>query len=264
MHPIDDSRVKHVSFTGSAPVGWQIKQRAATKRVTLELGGNAALIVHEDADLDLAVASSANGAFGYAGQSCISVQRILVHERLYDRFRDALIDYTRKNIRCGDPRDRGVLVGPMIDSAAIERTRRTIVEAVRAGAKVLIGNEVVAGRCLTPTIVENADLKSQICNSEIFAPVATLHPYKDFDEAIAIANDTPYGLQAGVFTRDLRLAWRAFESLEVGGVLINQAPTFRVETMPYGGVKQSGIGREGIRYAMEEMTEPRVMVMRVE
>jgi acyl-CoA reductase-like NAD-dependent aldehyde dehydrogenase len=191
------------------------------------------------------------------------VQRILVQERIYDRFRDALLDYTRKNVRCGDPRNRSVIVGPMIDAAAIERVRRTIDDAVRGGAKILLGNEVV-GPCLTPTIVENADLKSQICQSEIFAPVATLHRYSDFDQALTIANDTPYGLQAGVFTRDIRRAWQAFESLEVGGVMINQAPTWRVETMPYGGVKQSGFGREGIRYAMEEMTEPRVMVMRME
>lgn len=260
---IENERIKMVSFTGSAPVGWQIKRQAAMKRVTLELGGNAALIVHDDADLEAAVAAGASGAFSYAGQSCISVQRILVHSGVYDRFREMIVNHVRSRIRTGDPRDRAVLVGPMIDSDAMRRVRSLIDQAIRNGAKVLCGNEV-DGPCLLPTLLEDADPRSPICASEVFAPVATLHRCDTFDHAIAMANDSIYGLQAGVFTRDVGRAWRAFEALEVGGVMINQVPTWRVETMPYGGVKQSGFGREGIRYAMQEMTEPRVLVMRIQ
>jgi glyceraldehyde-3-phosphate dehydrogenase (NADP+) len=260
--PIDDARVKHVSFTGSDKVGWQVKQRAWAKRCTLELGGNAAVIVHDDADLDAAVRPIAMGAFGYAGQSCISVQRIFTHENIYDRFRELMLGFIREKIRVGDPRDRATVVGPMIDQEAQQRVLSRIGEAERSGARILCGAEP-RGRCITPTLIENADPKSPICQSEVFGPVATLHPYTSFDEAITLANDTPFGLQAGLFTRDLSRAWDAFESLEVGGVMINQVPTWRVETMPYGGVKQSGFGREGIRYAMQEMTEPRVLVMRM-
>lgn len=260
---IDDPRIRHVSFTGSAAVGWQIKRRAApTQRVTLELGGNAALIIHDDADLDAAVVAAASGAFGYAGQSCISVQRIMVQQRVYDRFCAMLVEHMGRHVRCGDPRDRATLVGPMIDAAALQRAQSAIDQAVQAGAKLLIGGETV-GPCLAPTLLENVDMKSPICQSEIFAPVATLHRYQNFAQSLEMANDTPYGLQAGIFTRDLSHAWQAFESLEVGAVLINQAPTWRVETMPYGGVKQSGFGREGIRYAMQDMTEPRTLVMRL-
>jgi acyl-CoA reductase-like NAD-dependent aldehyde dehydrogenase len=263
MRPIDDDRMKHVSFTGSAPIGWQIKQRAAKKRVTLELGGNAALIVHDDADLNAAVVAAANGAFGYAGQSCISVQRILVHAGIYDRFRQMLIQHIRSNVLTGDPRNRATLVGPMIDAEALKRVRAEIDQAVREGATVACGGAAI-GPCLEPIIIEDASPKSRICQTEIFAPVATLHRYKDFDEAIAIANGSEYGLQAGVFTRDIARAWKAFETLDVGGVLINQSPTWRSDIMPYGGVKQSGFGREGIRSAMEEMTEPRTLIVRRE
>lgn len=263
MRPAGDERIKHVSFTGSAPIGWKIKEQAARKRVTLELGGNAALIVHDDADLSAAVLAAANGAFGYAGQSCISVQRILVQANVYDRFKQMLVDHIRKNVKTGDPCDRATLVGPMIDADALKRVISTIDDARRTGATVLCGG-TASGPCLEPTIIENANLKSPICQTEIFAPVATLHSYRDFDQAIAGANDSAYGLQAGVFTRDIARAWKAFEGLEVGGVLINQSPTWRSDTMPYGGVKQSGFGREGIRSAMEEMTEPRTLILRVE
>lgn len=262
MRLVENERVRHVSFTGSDGIGWQIKQKAWNKRVTLELGGNAALIVHEDADLTAAVTAAANGAFGYAGQTCISVQRILVQARVYETFRQMLVDHVRSKVKVGDPRDRSVLVGPMIDRDAAKRVRDSIDQALRGGAKLAVGGEI-SDRFVQPTIIENADLKSQICSSEIFAPVATLHRYETFDDAIAMANDSPYGLQAGVFTRDISQVWKAFESLEVGGVMINQAPTWRVESMPYGGVKRSGFGREGIRWAMEEMTELRTMVMKL-
>jgi glyceraldehyde-3-phosphate dehydrogenase (NADP+) len=263
MKLVEDERVKMVSFTGSAAVGWQIRKRAAARRVTLELGGNAALIIHDDADLTAAVPATAAGAFGYAGQTCISVQRILVQNDVYDRFRDMFLQHVREKIRAGDPRERTTVVGPMIDAAAIERVRATIDEAVRGGAKILLGGNV-HGNVLEPTVLDHVDSRMTICTEEVFAPVATLHRYGNFDEAIAIANDSAYGLQAGVFTRDINRAWHAFESLDVGGVMINQVPTWRSDIMPYGGAKQSGLGREGVRYAMEEMTEMRAMVMKVE
>lgn len=263
MRLVQNEHVKHVSFTGSDGIGWQIKEKAWNKRVTLELGGNAALIVHEDADLPAAVTAAANGAFGYAGQTCISVQRILVQARVYETYRQMLSEHVRSKVKVGDPRDRSVLVGPMIDRDAVKRVRDSIEQSLRGGARLVVGGEA-SDRFVHPTIIENADLKSPICSSEIFAPVATLHRYETFDDAIAMANDSPYGLQAGVFTMDIGRAWKAFKSLEVGGVMINQAPTWRVESMPYGGVKRSGFGREGIRWAMEEMTELRTMVMKLE
>ncbi|HVT88358.1 MAG TPA: aldehyde dehydrogenase family protein [Tepidisphaeraceae bacterium] len=262
-HPISDSRIKHVSFTGSAAVGWKIKQQSGEKRVTLELGGNAALIVHDDADLSSVVAAASTGAFGYAGQSCISVQRMLVHENVYEKFRESLTQYVKEKVRTGDPRDRSVMVGPLIDKAAMQRVRGAIDDAVRGGARIVFGGEM-NGPCLNPTVLENVNSQMAVCATEIFAPVATLQRYRDFDQAIAMANDSVYGLQAGVFTRDIGRAWKAFETLDVGGVMINQAPTWRVETMPYGGIKQSGLGREGVRYAMQDMTEPRTLVMRIE
>lgn len=260
---VEDERVKHVSFTGSDKVGWDIRKKAWNKRVTLELGGNAALIVHDDADLPAAVAAAATGAFGYAGQSCISVQRILVQESVYDRFREMLIEQVKQKIKTGDPRDRSVLVGPMIDRSAADRVRDAIEQALRGGGQLVLGGES-SEKFIHPTVLENVDLHSPICSTEIFAPVATLHRYSAFDDAIEMANDSHYGLQAGVFTRDITRAWKAFEQLHVGGVMINQSPTWRVETMPYGGVKHSGFGREGIRWAMEDMTELRTIVMKVQ
>jgi glyceraldehyde-3-phosphate dehydrogenase (NADP+) len=262
MRLVEHAHVAMVSFTGSAPIGWDIKKKAGSKRVTLELGGNAALIVHDDADLEVAVPACASGAFGYAGQSCISVQRILVHESVYDRFRDMLVKHTNEKIHTGDPRDRATVVGPMIDSNAITRVKSAVDEAVRAGARLLAGGDVI-GPCLKPILLEGVQRGLTVDATEVFAPVATLQPYRDFDDAIKIANDSIYGLQAGVFTRDLSRAWQAFETLEVGGVMINQVPTWRSDIMPYGGIKQSGFGREGIRSAMEEMTEPRTMVIKL-
>lgn len=262
MQLVKDARIRHVSFTGSDAIGWDVKKRAWDKRVTLELGGNAALIVHDDADIPAAVAAAATGAFGYAGQSCISVQRMLVHTGIYDIFRQSLIEHIKARVKVGDPRDRSVLVGPMIDRSAVTRVRTAIDSAIGGGARLVIGGETTE-RFVHPTVIENADLKSQIGSSEIFAPVATLHRYSTFDEALAMTNDSIFGLQAGVFTRDIDRAWKAFESLDVGGVMINQSPTWRVESMPYGGVKRSGFGREGIRWAMEEMTELRTLVMKM-
>lgn len=259
--PCRDARVRHVSFTGSVPVGWQIRQAAGKKKVTLELGGNAGLIVHSDASLPDAVRAAATGGFGYAGQSCISVQRAFVHERLYDRFRAELLAHVTEKVRCGDPRRRDVLVGPMIDRAALQRALDTLADATRAGARILCGGET-EGPCLQPTVVENADPALQVASEEVFAPVIVLDRYAEFDDALRRVNSSRFGLQAGLFTNDLSLALRAFEMLEVGGVLVNQVPTFRLENQPYGGVKDSGLGREGLRYAMEEMTELRALIVK--
>jgi glyceraldehyde-3-phosphate dehydrogenase (NADP+) len=259
--PLADARVKHVSFTGSVPVGWSIKQQAGRKRVTLELGGNAGLIVHEDADLAAAIPAAAAGGFGYAGQSCIGVQRIVLHAPIYDRFRDDFVRHVRQHVHAGDPRDRRTTVGPLIDDAAVDRVRKLIDDAVRAGANLLCGG-TFDGPVLAPTVLESVDPTLDVCAKEAFAPIVTLHRYDSFDDAIRFVNDSEYGLQAGVYTRDIDRAWRAFESLDVGGVMVNQVPTFRIETMPYGGIKSSGFGREGIRYAIEEMTEWRVLVLK--
>lgn len=259
--PLRDERVKVVSFTGSAEVGWTVREQAGRRRVTLELGGNAAAIVHEDADLGAAVPMLATGAFAYAGQSCISVQRILVHRPIYDRVREALIAHTREKVHVGDPARRDVLVGPMISPEARERVLKLIESAKRAGAIVLSGGDA-SGPCIEPTLLENAPADHPICTDEAFAPLAVLSAYDTFDEALAIANDSRYGLQTGVYTRDIGRIFQAFETLEVGSVLINQGPTFRLDHLPYGGVKDSGVGREGVRWAIEEMTELRTLIIK--
>jgi acyl-CoA reductase-like NAD-dependent aldehyde dehydrogenase len=260
---VTDDRVRKVTFTGSPAVGWRLKALCGKKRITLELGGNAGCIVHADADLDSAIAPIALGAFGQAGQSCISVQRIVVHEAIYETFRERFIAHVAEKIRAGDPRQRETVVGPMITLEALAGIRERIAEAVAAGARIVHGGGV-REQCLEPTILENAPATCALCAEEAFAPIATLHRYRTFDEALAFVNDSKFGLQAGVFTRDLQLALRAFRRLDVGGVLINQVPTFRVESMPYGGVKDSGFGREGVRYAMEEMTELRSLIIRTD
>lgn len=261
-HLITDDRVKKVTFTGSPAVGWQLKAQCGKKKITLELGGNAGCIVHSDADLAAAIPMIAAGGFGQAGQSCISVQRVLIHESIYDDVRARLVAHVKEKIKTGDPEDRSTVVGPMITIQALEGIRERIADAVAAGAKLVHGGLVV-GNCLEATIIEDAPATNPICAEEAFAPVITLHRYRDFDEALAFVNDSKFGLQAGLFTRDLKLAMKAFETLEVGGVMVNQVPTFRVESMPYGGVKDSGFGREGVRWAMEEMTELRSLVMKI-
>ena len=260
---VTDERVKKVTFTGSPAVGWKLKEQCGKKRITLELGGNAGCIVHADADLDAAIPMIAIGGFGQAGQSCISVQRVVVHHSIYADFRERLTAHVREKIKEGDPRSRATVVGPMITAEALEGARHRIEGAVKAGARIVHGGRVT-GRCLEATIIEDAPATSELCTEEAFAPLVTLHRYNDFQEALDFVNDSRFGLQAGVFTRDLKLSMHAFETLEVGGVLINQVPTFRVENMPYGGVKDSGFGREGVRYAMEEMTELRSLILRVE
>jgi glyceraldehyde-3-phosphate dehydrogenase (NADP+) len=256
---IDDARVRMVSFTGSARVGWMIRERTPRKKVALELGGNAAVIVEPDADLDHAVKRCVFGGYTYSGQSCISVQRVLVHERVYDAF---VAKYTAAvgALRTGDPLAEGTDVGPMIDEGNAERAQSWIEEAKRGGAAVPVGGGR-KGAVLEPAVLLDTTSEMRVNREELFAPATTVRRYADFDEALATANDSPYGLQAGVFTNDLRRVWRAFEALEVGGVIVNDVSGFRVDHMPYGGVKQSGLGREGIRYAIDEMTEIRLLVL---
>ncbi len=259
---VADDRIQLVSFTGSAAVGWDIKARSGKKRVVLELGGNAGVIVHRDADLSAAIPAIAMGGFSNAGQSCISVQRILVHESIYDDFKSKFVAHIREKIKVGDPTKRKTVLGAMIDRAALDRITGWIQKAIDDGAKLVCGGKKVGDRqnLLEPTVLESVTSTMQICVEEAFAPVVTLHSYHDFNDALALVNDSQYGLQAGIFTQEINLAWQAFSQLDVGGVLINQVPTFRLENMPYGGVKNSGFGREGIRYAMEEMTELKSLI----
>jgi len=256
---IDDPRVRMVTFTGSARVGWAIRQRASTKRVTLELGGNAAVIIEPDADLEHAVRRCVSGGYLYAGQSCISTQRILVHATRYAEFTERLLAAVGK-LRTGDPMSDSTEVGPMIDEASAVRAAQWIEEAAAAGAKVAVGGGR-RGAALEPTVLLDTTAGMRVNCEEIFAPVTTVRPYVDFDDAIAMVNDSPYGIHAGLFTYDMRRILEAFNRLEVGGVVVNDVPGFRVDHMPYGGVKSSGLGREGIRYAMDEMTELRLLVL---
>jgi acyl-CoA reductase-like NAD-dependent aldehyde dehydrogenase len=254
-----DERIRMLSFTGSAEVGWMLKARVPKKKVVLELGGNAAVIVHEDADLDYAARRSVQGGFGYAGQTCISVQRIYVHESVAEPFLTRVLDGVR-NLIVGDPREETTDVGPMISVTAAERAERWIREAVEAGAKVLVGGER-SGAFLMPTVLTDVTPEMKVSCEEVFAPVVVVSRYADFEEAIRQVNASRYGLQAGVFTRDVKRIFRAYEAIDVGGLIINDVPTYRADHMPYGGVKESGFGREGVRYAIEEMTEPRILVM---
>jgi glyceraldehyde-3-phosphate dehydrogenase (NADP+) len=256
---VEDSRFKLLSFTGSPDVGWEMKRRAGMKKVVLELGGNAGVIVDADADLDFAVNRIRVGAFAYSGQVCISVQRVFVVEEVYEQFRDKLVDAV-KTIQLGDPLDRTTDLGPMIDKKAVTRTQSWIDDAAADGARVLTGGSADRG-FFQPTVIENADPSSFVCSKEAFAPLVTIAPVKSFGEAIRKLNDSDYGLQAGVFTNSLEKALAAFEHIEVGGVVINDVPTYRIDHMPYGGVKASGLGREGLKYAIEDMTEPRIMVL---
>jgi glyceraldehyde-3-phosphate dehydrogenase (NADP+) len=254
-----DPRFKLLSFTGSAPVGWMLKAKCGKKKVTLELGGNAGVVIEPDADLDLAAQRCAAGGFGYAGQTCISVQRVFVHQSIADLFTTKLLMQVAR-LKAGDPIDEATVIGPLIDQAAAHRVESWIGEAVAAGARVLLGGKRM-GSVVEATVLSNVRPEMKVSCREVFGPVVTVTPYRQLSEAIAALNQSDYGLQAGVFTQDINKIFYAFRHLEVGAVLANEIPTFRADHMPYGGVKDSGLGREGIQAAIEEMTEPRLLVL---
>ncbi len=256
---VADPRIAFFTFTGSSEVGWHLKSVSGRKRVGLELGGNAAAIVHEDANLDYAISRITMGGFANAGQNCISVQRVLLHRPIYNRALEGLLDKISA-LKVGDPRDPNTDVGPMIDAKAAAEAYAKVQEAVRGGAKIALGGRC-EGTLFAPTVLVDTKPEMRVNREELFAPIITVAPYDNFDEAIRLANDTDFGLQSGVFTQNINRVLRAFEEIEVGGLQVNDVSTFRVDQMPYGGVKGSGIGREGPRYAIEEMTEMKLLVI---
>ena len=255
-----DERFKLLSFTGSPDVGWDLKARAGKKPVILELGGNAAVIVDEDADLNDAMERIVFGAFYQSGQSCIGVQRILIHDAIYDELKAKLVEKTAA-LKMGDPKDEDTFIGPVISEGEAKRLENWINEAVDAGATLLVGGKR-DGAMLQATLLENAPKGTNIVEEEAFGPVAVVSRFSDFDDALNTVNESKFGLQAGIFTRDLYKAHKAWDELEVGGVVIGDVPSWRVDNMPYGGVKDSGLGREGIRWAINDMTEERLLVIR--
>ncbi|MGI8483171.1 MAG: aldehyde dehydrogenase family protein, partial [Thermomicrobiales bacterium] len=256
---VSDERFKLLSFTGSPDVGWKMKAQAGMKQVVLELGGNAGVLIDDDADIDFAISRIRTGAFSYAGQVCISVQRVFVLKSRYEEVRDKLVK-AASSLSAGDPLDPSTELGPMIDDKAADRAQEWVENAAREGATILTGGKA-NGRFFEPTVIEHAKKESFVCSREAFAPLVTIFPVKTFSEGIDQLNDSEYGLQAGIFSNRLEQALTAFERVEAGGVIINDVPTYRIDHMPYGGVKSSGLSREGIRYAIEDMTEPRLMVL---
>jgi acyl-CoA reductase-like NAD-dependent aldehyde dehydrogenase len=257
---VTDERFKLLTFTGSSAVGWAMKTRAGRKRVILELGGNAGVIVDESADLDLASKRVAVGGFAFAGQSCISVQRVYVHRRLFGEFSDRLVGLVSR-LKVGDPLDPETEVGPMIEPSEVERIEAWVEEAVRGGGKVLTGGRRLSDSTYAPTVLTDVPATAKVCAQEAFAPLVVLAQFDDFSEALAEVNRSTYGLQAGLFSGQLEHTLEAFDALEVGGVIVNDVPTWRIDHMPYGGVKDSGLGREGPRYTIEEMTELKLLVI---
>ncbi len=256
---VSDERFKLLTFTGSPSVGWRMKERAGKKKVVLELGGNAGVIVDRTADLDWAVRRTLVGAFTYAGQVCISVQRMFVHEDIWDTFMPKFVEGA-KALRLGDPLDPQTDLGPMVDEHAASRTQRWVDEALAAGGTALLGGKA-NGTFFAPTILTDVPTTAAVCSNEAFAPLVVAFKFREIDDAIRQVNDSFFGLQTGIFTNDLGHAWQAFHELEVGGVIVNDVPTYRTDHMPYGGVKDSGLGREGLRWAIEDMTEIRIMVL---
>ncbi len=256
---VADDRLKMLTFTGSARVGWALKAKAGKKRVLLELGGNAGAIVHKDADVGWAAERCATGGFGNAGQVCIKVQRVYVHASAHDSFMSAFLRRVQA-LKVGDPMDEATEVGPLIDEAAAQRVELWVEEARKGGAAILCGGKR-SGSFFEPTVLAGTTNDMRVKREEVFGPVVTVDRYRDFTDAVAAVNDSAYGLQAGVFTHDLRLAAEAFRTLDVGSVILNDYPTLRVDNYPYGGTKDSGLGREGVRYAMQEMTELRTLVV---
>jgi acyl-CoA reductase-like NAD-dependent aldehyde dehydrogenase len=256
---VADDRFKLLTFTGSPAVGWRMKGRAGKKKVVLELGGNAGLIVDRSASLDWAVRRAVTGAFAYSGQTCISVQRVFVHEAVWDEFMGKFTAAAAA-LRVGDPADPSTDVGPMVDEANARRTQEWVDEAVAMGGRLLLGGRA-RGTYFPPTIMTDVPFVARVCSSEAFAPLVVAFKFREIEEAIRQVNDSDFGLQTGVFTADIGHAWKAFSELEVGGVIINDIPSYRIDHMPYGGVKDSGQGREGLRWAIEDMTELRIMVL---
>lgn len=255
-----DERIKLLSFTGSPEVGWQLKSQAGKKKVVLELGGDAACIVDSDADLVEAVNRVSFGSFYQSGQSCISVQRIYVHTTIYQRFKERLLDKIQ-TLEVGDPRDADTNIGPLITEKEAKRVQAWVQEAMNQGATLLCGGER-NGAIVTPTLLEHVPASATLMQEEVFGPVAMLIPFEDFDQVLEAVNSSRYGLQTGIFTRDLYKVQQAWDRLNVGGVIIGDVPSWRVDSMPYGGVKDSGFGREGVRWAIKDMTEERLLVVR--
>ncbi len=255
-----DERLKLLSFTGSPKVGWNLKSKAGKKKVILELGGNAACIIDAQADLEAAADRLVTGAFYQSGQSCISVQRIFIHEAVYEDLRGLLVSKTR-SLKMGDPKEEDTFIGPVISESEGRRIKDWIDRAIEAGGKPLCGGGR-DGAMVEATLLEDVPADQPVCEEEVFGPVAVLSGFNDFTDAIRRVNDSSFGLQAGVFTSDLSRVLQAWDELVVGGVVVNDVPSWRVDNMPYGGVKDSGLGREGIRYAIEDMTEPRLLVIR--
>jgi acyl-CoA reductase-like NAD-dependent aldehyde dehydrogenase len=256
---LEDERVKKITFTGSPDIGWELKRKSPKKRVTLELGGNAAVVIEPDANLDFALPRTVVGAYAYSGQVCISIQRLFLHRKIYDKFMADFVEASGK-LKMGDPLDEETDVGPMITLEAAEKTEEWVQEALDAGARLVCGGKK-EGAMYEPTVLENVRPELRISSLEAFAPVVVVYPYQDYEEALEGVNDSIYGLQAGVFTNDLKKAFRAYEVLDVGGVILNDIPTFRIDHMPYGGIKESGFGREGLKYAIEEMTELKLLAL---
>jgi acyl-CoA reductase-like NAD-dependent aldehyde dehydrogenase len=255
-----DERIAFLSFTGSPDVGWHLKRIAGRKKVSLELGGNAAVIVHDDSDPEPAASRIATGACANAGQVCISVQRVFVRDNIYTKFIEKL-SRAFESLKFGDPFDPETFVGPLVSEESAAEAWRKIGDALSGGAKIVSGGEF-DGKIISPTILEDTTPEMEVNSTEIFAPVVTVAPYEKFKDAVDMANNSVYGLQAGIFTSGIENAFYAYENIEAGGIIINDIPTFRVDAMPYGGVKMSGKGREGPRYAIEEMTEQKIMVLK--
>ncbi|HEX7485336.1 MAG TPA: aldehyde dehydrogenase family protein [Vicinamibacterales bacterium] len=257
---VTDERYKLLTFTGSSAVGWAMKARAGRKKVLLELGGNAGVIVDDTADIDYAVRRVSVGGFALAGQSCISVQRVFVHASVFERFASQLVARL-ESLEVGNPLDPATDIGPMIDESEAARIESWVNEAVQQGAKVLTGGRRLGAALYAPTVLTDVPETAKVCAEEVFAPVVGLYRFDDFNDALARVNRSAYGLQAGVFTNDLLRTLDAMDVLEVGGVMVNDVSAWRIDHMPYGGVKNSGIGREGPRYAIEEMTEQKIIVI---
>ena len=258
---VKDGRIRKLTFTGSAQIGWYLRSLAGKKHVTLELGGNAAVIVEPESELDEMIPQLVVGSFAYSGQICISIQRIYVQESIYDLFLEKFIQETTRQAITGDPMNSDTMVGPMIDEDSARRAENWVEEALKSGARMVYSGKRTKN-ILSPIILSNTSPDMKVICEEIFAPVVCIEPYHDFSEAIKMVNNSHYGLQTGIFTNDFSKIQKAYQQLEVGGVIINDCPTFRIDPMPYGGVKDSGMGREGVRFAMEEMTEMKLLAVK--